>query len=280
MAKTALSGVRKSVLAGTWYPGSRDALRIAVDRFLEHVPARPVPGRLIGLGVPHAGHVYSGQVAAYAFKQLQGYEGYTIVLIGPSHFAWVGRVATTCQALYATPLGEIPVDQEFVTALEAELDLTWLQWDREHSLEIQLPFLQRVLNEFAIVPLLVSDQSWVAASGLGDVLARVIRNSQRKVILVASSDLSHYHSQDEAEHLDGVLLKYVEAYDPEGLAMALAKEECQACGSGAILAVMEAARVMGATAARVLCYATSGDVSGERDMVVGYAAMAFYQPVS
>jgi len=280
MAIHAFSGVRESVLAGTWYPASGIVLQNQVDHFLANVPAQTIPGRLVGLLVPHAGHIYSGQVAAYAYKQLLSREVELVVLIGPSHFIWVGPVATTRQAYYETPLGKVPVDQEFVSALDAEYRLNWLQWEREHALEIQLPFLQRTLKNFALVPLLMGDQSLATARALGEILAQVVRSSGRQVILVASSDLSHYHPQAEAERMDRTLLHYVEASDIQSLAEACAEEKCQACGIGALLTVMVTAQGLGATAARILNYATSGDVSGDREAVVGYGAAAFYQPMT
>jgi AmmeMemoRadiSam system protein B len=178
---------------------------------------------------------------------------------------------------YQTPLGQIMIDQEAIEALNTELDqalgfeLTPIRNDQEHSLEIELPFLQRALeNEFHLLPVMVRDQSSRVGQALGESIAKVLRD--KNALLVASSDLSHFYSQAEANKLDGEMLRQVEAFDPLGVLRTEEQGKGFACGRIAIAAVIWAAREWGANTVQILNYATSGDVTGDHQEVVGYAA--------
>jgi AmmeMemoRadiSam system protein B len=242
----------------------------------------PAPGcAVVGLLAPHAGHLYSGAVAAHAFRAVQGLAVDLVVLAGPSHFHADGPLLTSGHSHYVTPLGAVPVDRAATEALGAALALTGremvpLRRDREHALEIELPFLQRTLAPgFAILPLMLRDQSPAQAQALGAAVAQVVRG--RRALLVASSDLSHFYPQATADHMDAVMLDAVAAFDPAGVLAANADGRGQACGVGALAAMLWAAQALGATAVRVVAHATSGAVSGDYAEVVGYGAAVMWK---
>jgi len=267
--------IRRSVIAGSWYPGSADELRRTIDSFLGNVPEGKVAGELIGLIAPHAGYIYSGQVAAYAYKQLEDMSFNKVVIISPVHQFYPGRYTVTTKRYYQTPLGLVEVDAQTVEAIGQEVSLSRVDQDSEHSLEIQLPFLQRVLRDFKLVPIMLGDQGLSACQALSEALAKAIEGEN--ALLLASTDLSHYHDYDTAVRLDRVVLKHIEAFDPEGLARDLAAGRCEACGGGPVIAAMLTAKALGADKAEVLKYANSGDVTGDRWHVVGYMAGALYR---
>jgi AmmeMemoRadiSam system protein B len=264
--------VRHSVIAGSWYPGDPRSLRAEISGFLDDVPSQPLQGELVGLVAPHAGYMYSGQVAAYAYVQLRGLGISRVALVSPVHRVYPGRFAVTDKAYYETPLGLVPVDVELVQGIERHVQLNRVSQDMEHSLEIQLPFLQHVLGDFTLAPIMMGDQDWDSAGQLGQALAETI--AKDRALLVASTDLSHFHSYEVAVQLDHKVLDHVTAYDPEGLARTLAARKGEACGGGPVVAVMVAAQKLGANRAVLLKYMNSGDVTGDRSSVVGYAAAA------
>jgi AmmeMemoRadiSam system protein B len=269
-------GVRLSAVAGTWYPGDASSLRAEVDRYLADVPESPIPGRLVALVSPHAGLRYSGAVAAHAYARLRGRRDLTVVLVGPSHRLAFHGVSAWVRGSFATPLGEIPIDEEAAEAVvragEVVRDDPGPHRD-EHSLEMQLPFLQHVVPGLRLVPLLMGSQSRDEVDALAQALAKGLAG--REALLVASSDLSHYHPAREASALDAKVVGDVERFDPERLMDRLESFHGHACGGGPMVAVLKAARARGADRATVLRYADSGD-AGEHDKsrVVGYLAAA------
>jgi AmmeMemoRadiSam system protein B len=264
--------IRRSVIAGSWYPGDPKQLRSMLDGFLNQVPPQPLEGRLVGLISPHAGYIYSGQVAAYAYSQLRGQSFPKVVVVSPVHRVYTGEFATTDKAYYETPLGLVPVDTESVAAVESHVRLNHVSQDMEHSLEIQLPFLQHVLGNFALTPIMMGIQEWDSAARLGHALARVFE--EQPALLVASTDLSHFHSYEVAVRLDQLVLDRITAYDPEGLSRTLETHRAEACGGGPVMAIMLAAKGLGANRVVLLKYMNSGDVTGDHSGVVGYAAAA------
>lgn len=267
--------VRPSPIAGRWYPGSASQLVDSVDAYLSSPDLPSIDGAIIGLMVPHAGHHYSGPVAGRAFALVRDLDVDVVALIGPSHYPYPSPIVTSGHSAYVTPLGEVPIDRDLCEALAKRLPIAPVRHDQEHSLEIELPFLQRVLKNFRLVPLALIDQSWHMAQRLGAELARLLAG--HKVLLVASSDLSHFYPQSIANTLDHALLEAVAANDPQAV---IALDEARtgfACGRGAIAAVMVAAQKLGANSSQIVGYATSGDVSGDYQRVVGYGAAVFYQ---
>jgi AmmeMemoRadiSam system protein B len=237
----------------------------------------------MGVIAPHAGHRYSGQVAAYAFNCLRGLHPDLVAVVSPMHHPYRAALLTTGHEAYRTPLGEVPVDRAAVEALgkrvskRLNLELTSIRNDPEHALEIELPFLQCVLGSFRLLPVMVMDQEAETARGLGSALAEVLKD--RQALLVASSDLSHYFPQATAEVFDEEMLRRVEAFDPERVMSAEEEGVGFACGRAAIAAVLWAARELGADRVRVLKHATSGEVTGDYEAVVGYgAAVIWHSP--
>lgn len=266
---------RPSPIAGTWYPGTPEALSRSVDAQLHRAGAQRPEGDVVALVVPHAGHRYSGDVAAQAFRLVDGAAVETVVIVSPMHHAYPGRILTTSHPAYETPLGLVEVDAELVSAIDGKLPdglhLESVGNDPEHSLEIELPFLQRTLQPpFRLVPLMLRDQSSETAEALGRALAEALRG--RSILLVASSDLSHFYPDPVARTLDAFLLARIEAFDPLGVIEADHHGQGYACGRGAIAAVLWAARNLGATHVALLGYANSGDVTGDTSSVVGYGA--------
>jgi AmmeMemoRadiSam system protein B len=272
MATGTSRGVRRSVIAGSWYPGDPGQLRATLEGFVDNVPSQPLEGELVGLVAPHAGYVYSGQVAAYAYAQLRGTAFSRVIVVAPVHRAYPGRFGVTDKAYYETPLGLVPVDAELVQAIERNAKLNRVPQDMEHSLEIQLPFLQYVLGDFTLAPIMMGDQDWDSAAELGQALAEAV--DEDTALLVASTDLSHFHPYKVAVQLDQMVLDRITAYDPEGLARTLSTRKAEACGGGPVAAVMVAAEKLGADRAVLLKYMNSGDVTGDRSSVVGYASAA------
>jgi len=270
--------IRKSVIAGTWYPGSASSLADTIDGFMAAVDVPPVNGELKGLVSPHAGYSYSGGVAAYAYRQLQARTYPTVVIVSPVHQHYGGRYLTTGKRYYETPFGLVEVDEDLLGQLDSELGVSLLDQDGEHSLEIQLPFLQHTLGEFTLVPVMMGDQSPTACDQLSSALVEVLAG--KEALLVASSDLAHLHDYQQVLEHDLIVQKFVNNFDPQGLLQSLAKNEAQACGGGPIATVMLAARERGADTAEVLKYMNSGDVTGIRtpgQYTVGYLAGAMYK---
>jgi AmmeMemoRadiSam system protein B len=261
-------------VAGSWYPGTASALGRAVDGLLERADDE-AGGEVTALVAPHAGLVYSGPVAAHAYRLLRGRSFDAAVLVGPSHFVAFEGVALPEADGFDTPFGVIPIDGAAAARLEASrvVRRSDAAHAREHSLEMQLPFLARVQPGLPIVPLVMGRQTDRTARDLADAIAAALDG--RRALLVASSDLSHYHPAQEAAALDAVVIDRVEAFDPDGLQAVLERRPDHACGGGPIVAVMRAARALGAANARVLRYADSGDVSGDKSAVVGYLAAGF-----
>ncbi len=276
--------VRRAAVAGSWYPGDAATLTREVDRYLAAVPARLVPGTVHALVAPHAGLIYSGPVAAWAYRAVEGRPYDVAVLVGPSHHFGFQGVAVHPSGAFATPLGPAAIAEDVASAILAGDPIVHESsavHAREHSLEMQLPFLKRVLPDVPIVPLLMGEQSATTVNTLASVLGAVLEG--RRALLVASSDLSHYLDARRAGVMDAVVLEAVGAFDADALLAALEREPHHACGGGPIACVMRAARVLGARHGQVLKYGDSGDVSGDKDAVVGYMAAAFGdlpQPVS
>jgi AmmeMemoRadiSam system protein B len=269
--------VRPSPIAGQWYPGDARTLGAEVDHHVAAAGAVKADGAIVALVAPHAGHRYSGAVAGHAFAAARGLQPEVVAVVGPMHYPLDGAVLISGHGAYQTPLGPVPIAREACRVLddavrrELPAGLTPVRGDPEHSIEIELPFLQRVLpEEWRLLPVMVRDQRREVARALGLALAHALRDSA--ALLVASTDLSHYHHQTVANRLDRELLRRVEAFDPDAMLRAEQEGVGEACGIGALAAVLWAARELGGDRVRVLEYRTSGDVTGDLDRVVGYAA--------
>ena len=273
-----MGNVRKAAVAGTWYPGTAPALAAEVDRYLAQADrtGTDVQGDLAAIIAPHAALMYSGPVAAHAYRLLRGRAFDVAVLVGPSHFVGFEGVSIYPSGGFGTPFGVARIDADCARAIAGATAVVvehQLAHAREHSLEMQLPFLAHLAPGLPIVPLVMGHQTKAIAFALGDALAAALRG--RKALLVASTDLSHYHDAKTASALDAVVIDCVSRFDADLLQRALDARPDHACGGGPTVAVMRAAQLAGARDAVVLNYADSGDVSGDKSAVVGYLAAAF-----
>lgn len=271
--------LRPSPIAGTWYEGRPEALKRTIDNYLDRAKLPELPGEVIAVIAPHAGLRYSGAVAGCAFAALRGRAPDLVAVIAPMHHPYMQPLITTSHAAYATPLGSIPVDRSAIEELDALLKadigigLSSVPRDPEHSLEIELPFLQRAISsEFKLLPVMVRAQEPRVSEAVGKALASVLRD--RHYALVASTDLSHFYDQETAKILDSEMLRQIEAFSPEGVFNAERTGKGFACGHAAVAAVLWAAKELGGDMVKLLGYATSGDVSGDYSGVVGYGAAA------
>lgn len=274
--------VRKPAVAGQFYPGDPVTLTKQLSDFFKNAKKEPVPGEIIALISPHAGYMYSGQVAAHSFKLLEGLSFETVVVISPCHVAYFPGASVYDGGFYQTPLGQIPVDTALAGAIADANEKVSLSsaghgsagGRGEHALEVELPFLQLVLGEFKLVPIVMGEQDWATCLALGQALSGALEG--KNSLIVASTDLSHFHPYDEAVRLDDIVMDHVNSFDPAGLHSDLASKVCEACGGGVVVATMLAAKGLGADKAKVLHYANSGDVTGDRSEVVGYMAAVMY----
>jgi AmmeMemoRadiSam system protein B/AmmeMemoRadiSam system protein A len=270
--------VRQPAVAGQFYTRNPEALRAEVEGYLAKAGKPEIDGAVIALVSPHAGYMYSGQVAAFGFSLVRDLDYETVVVISPSHVEYFGYSSVFAGRAYATPLGEIPIDRELAEQIAGMNDLVKVDLAGhevrgsrgEHSLEVQLPFLQVALGDFKLVPIVMGDQRSQNIQALGEALGKAL--SGRRALIVASTDLSHFHNGQTAESLDRVFLDALEAFDHEDLYAALEGNKTEACGGGPTAAAMIAARMLGAKHCRVLKYADSGDISGDKSSVVGYVS--------
>jgi AmmeMemoRadiSam system protein B len=277
MNMSVLSDLRPSPIAGLWYDGRPKQLAEEVDRYIAQAELPVISGEIVAVVAPHAGHRYSGPVAGYAFAAVRGQTPDIVAVVSPMHHAYVEPLLTSAHAAYETPLGTVPIDKQVLSELDEILknELGWgitpVSRDPEHSLEIELPFLQRALkHKFTLLPVMVRTHDEEVVQTLGRALAKVLRG--KKVLLVASTDLSHFYTQEQALVFDTEMLHRIETGVPEKIFEAERYGKGFACGHAALAAVMWAAQGLGANHIKVLNYATSGDVTGDYSSVVGYGA--------
>jgi len=263
-------------------------VRAQVEGVLQKAAAPALSGEILGLVVPHAGLVYSGLTAAHAFKTLIGSAFTRVVILSPSHQYYREPLLTSGHEAYGTPLGQVPVDHDALNALRMLLnatggpEITPVRRDREHSLEIELPFLQVVLPQgFKLVPLMLVNQSLDLVRALSDALAGYLLtlHPEEKTLLVASSDLSHFYPENQANLLDKRVLAALEAMDISELFMLNTSGRGQACGMTPILTVLRACRSLGADKLVIADYRTSADVTHAADSVVGYGSAVITKTV-
>ena len=275
--------VRRAAVAGTWYPATPARLTAEITTYVDQAArtapdAVPDDADLLGLVAPHAGLMYSGPVAAHVYRLLERRSYDTIVLVGPSHYVPFEGASMWSRGAFETPLGNLGIDEDTAAAIAAACHAIHelpAAHGREHSLEMQLPFLATFAPNTPIVPIVIGHQTRATSYAVGDALAAALRG--RQVLLIASSDLSHFYDAHTAATLDRQVIEQVEALDPDGLMHLLERRPDHACGGGPIVSVMRAARALGGTTSRVLRYADSGDVSGDKSSVVGYMAAAVWR---
>ena len=280
--------VRSPAVAGSFYPDSPQVLSAQVEKFIDDAELKETDGRPIGLIAPHAGYVYSGHVAGYAYKQLMGRSFDTVVLLGLSHRYRINGAAIYARGAFRTPLGDIQIDEDLaaeIMRLNSDiLDLPPAHAN-EHSLEVQLPFLQHLLSDFRIVPILLQDDSPENVVPLAQAIAAAM--GDRSPLLIGSTDLCHYPTYEAARQSDQIVIEAIEHFDPDYLHQQMVEYmqihptqnfHCMMCSTGAIYATMRAAKALGGNRIEVLKAANSGDVPiGGRDQVVGYMAAGIYR---
>jgi hypothetical protein len=280
-----LRKVRQAAVAGSFYPADPKVLSAMIDDLLAHVSGLPVTDPILAVVAPHAGYQYSGPVAAYTYAALKGRKYARIVVIAPSHYEAFDYTSVYEGDAYATPLGNVPVDKAFALQL-AKMSSTMrlssqghdpISAGGEHAIEVQLPWLQKVLGDFEVVPIVMGNQSYENSRALGVALAKLIKADGKRgdTLVLASSDLSHYHTYDEAVKIDHKTLSALEAWDYFSMSRNFESRIWEACGGAPIVAAMIYAERMGANQARVLKYANSGDITGDHSRVVGYSADVF-----
>jgi len=264
-----------ALMAGSWYPDDPSELRNMIEEFLQHSQCDYQGAKPHAMLAPHAGYIYSGQVAACGYKALRDARYDTIVVIAPSHRETFPGVSLFDGEAYNTPLGRLPVGRELLRAIAAHGDGVKLRLSQkghrdEHSLELQLPFLQVVQDDFQLVPIVMGDQNYTTAERLAEVL--FTECSTRQCLVVASTDLSHFHSQQTAERLDGRFIELFTANQPQQLAEELLKGSVEACGGGPVLTAMLYNELCGGSSCTAITYNTSMRMTHDADNVVGYFA--------
>lgn len=275
------ANVRRPQVAGRYYPESSPILLNEVDRLIGNAKRVPLLGRMVAMIVPHAGYEFSGQVAAHAYKQLIGQRFDTIIIIGPSHHRRFRGVSVWESGVYQTPLGDVPIDSELAKAIILQDEKIFFDPDahlKEHSLEVQLPFLQRSLKGFKIVPILMGEQSIQFCEILSDAIIKAIKGvgKKKRLLIIASTDLSRYYHYDKAKGIDNHTISIIKEMEPKRLLKELEKGRAEMCGGGPAAVAIMVAKELGADRIRLLKYMNSGDVTGERFRVVGYASFALY----
>jgi len=264
-------------VAGAFYPSDAVKLRSDIETYIENVKNDEKLDNLTAIIAPHAGYVYSGQVAAYSYAQLKdsGYE--LAVVLAPSHRARFDGASVIPEGIYETPLGDVQVDDEVGNRLVKMPGFGFIKevHQYEHSLEVQVPFLQVVSEDIKIVPIIIGCTDLDTCRSIGETLAEILENEKRKWVVVISTDLSHYHSYDEAQSIDSAFIDALTTFDEKSLYSILQSDKAQACGEGPVLSGMIASHQLGASEVKVLKYANSGDSAGPRDQVVGYLSAAF-----
>lgn len=263
--------IRHPAVAGQFYPGKRDSLLREVQQY---VTALPEKVRAIGGVVPHAGYIYSGHVAGAFYARIALPR--RVVILCPNHTGMGQPLAVVSQGAWRTPLGDAAIDQSLAGALLDGCSL--LREDpiahaAEHALEVQLPFLQALCEEFTFVPIAIGTSNYEALTALGDAIAGVASQAGEAVLVLASSDMNHYESDALTRIKDRKAIDQILALDSQGLYETVRREHISMCGYAPTVVMLTAAKALGATSAELVKYATSGDISGDREMVVGYAAI-------
>jgi len=268
---------RKPAVAGAFYPVQKKALEDQLDYLFSKVDVS-ASRNAVAFVCPHAGYAYSGKTAAYSYSRLREIgKGATFIIIGPNHQGIGPEVSVYPEGAWETPLGSARIDSDLAQMIfDSEMVKDGSAHLYEHSIEVQVPFLQRLFGpDVSFVPVCMLNQSAAVAREVGKRIAAAIRKSKKKVIIIASSDFSHYVPKSEAEKKDRMAIDAIEALDEARLYHTVAKNQITMCGYGPIAATMVAAKALGAKKGKLLSYTTSAETTGDEDAVVGYAAIEF-----
>lgn len=277
--------IRPSPIAGYWYSGNENILRTQINNFLENVSIPEMEGEVIGVISPHAGYRFSGQTAAYSFKAVKNKDIDLVVVLSPYHSYHSAHMLTSAHEYYQTPLGKIHVDRKLVETIldksktEKLLKFTQIANDEEHSLEIELPFLQCVIQkDFELLPLMIRSINPQQAEYIAELVFNQVKN--KKVLIVASTDLSHFYPQAIAEQLDQEMLTQIQSFSHEKVFQTEMEGKGYACGLGAVMISMVLSKKFGADRIRILHHTTSGKETGDYSSVVGYGAGVFIKSLT
>ena len=268
--------IRSPAVAGSFYPADRAKLEQQVDSFLAS-PSEISARRAVACLVPHAGYVYSGHVAGPVYARLDLPARF--ILLGPRHHPRGAQMAILSEGAWRTPLGDVELAGPLAEKLREACPLLRedaVAHEREHALEVQLPFLQRRAGDFRFVPIALGNVRYYDLEMLGRAIAKIVAAAAEPVLIVASSDMNHYESDAITRVKDTKALDLILALDPRGLADVVAREQISMCGVGPAVSAIVAARELGATKAELIRYATSGDINGDREEVVGYAGVEIH----
>jgi MEMO1 family protein len=277
---------RPPAVSGIFYPSNPFELQNSLEQsFLDmnFGPGRMPPSlerkKIYGIISPHAGYAYSGSVAANGYYQVSNMNYETVIITGPNHYGIGSGVATMRQSLWKTPLGDVEVNTDFADTISKNtvIDMDDFSHIRDHCLEVQLPFLQCIRKDdtFRIVPIIMNLQDIETSKDVGRTIAQAITSASTKALLIASSDFTHYEPNEEAHRKDLELIDTILSLDVSSFYAVLERLDISACGYGAIASIMVAVKELGASKAELLRYATSGDTTGDKSSVVGYASIVF-----
>jgi len=268
--------IRHQQVAGYFYPAEKDKLQKDITLMLQVAKPEKAFDKIFGIVAPHAGYVYSGKTAAFAYNLLKNKNYKTVIIISPSHAEYFPGISIYDGDAYETPLGIVEIDNDITDKLVENSKIIYRDIEghgREHALEVQIPFLQSVLTNFKIVPIVMGDQSKMFVNELAEKISKVV---DERTLIVSSSDMSHFYSAAEADRLDSLVEKRINEFDFENLLKDIDGRECEACGSGPIIAMMKVASLKNINKSFVLKRSNSGDVTGDKTEVVGYLSAVVY----
>ncbi len=274
--------IRTPAVAGMFYPNEKNELDVTIDECFLHKygpgkePPSDVKDKVYGVICPHAGYMYSGPVAANSYYLISSFLPELVIILGPNHWGIGCNVATMKEGMWQTPLGQTEVDSEAAKELVKICDIVELDFfshTKDHSLEVQVPMLQKIYSKFKILPIILIDQSYDMAMQLGQAIAKIAKS--KKTMIVGSSDFTHYEQNDFAHKQDEALIEPILKLDIKKFYAVLEQKRVSACGYGAMATTMAACKELGATKGKLLRYATSGDIAGDKSSVVGYASICF-----
>ncbi|MEW6002625.1 MAG: AmmeMemoRadiSam system protein B [Nitrospirota bacterium] len=269
--------IKEPSVAGTFYPADKDSLKETVEGFLSRAESSQREGKLIALISPHAGYSFSGQVSAYGYRQIRGKDIRTVILLGPSHHARFNGASVYSKGTFRTPFGSVKINERLAEDLldeRADVKFYPQAFEKEHSIEVQIPFLQTVLRDFTIVPILIGSPT---SESFEHLILKLTEIFDEKTLLIASTDLSHYHDYQAATEMDKKIISAMERLSLADVGRLLRTGEAEMCGGFPAVIAMEVARRSGANMGILFKYANSGDITNDRNRVVGYASMGLYR---
>ena len=266
--------IRRPAVAGTFYPADKTELQNQVNILLDITKPEEDIHNILGIIAPHAGYIYSGRTAAFAFNTITNKIYETVIIISPSHREYFPGISIYDGDAYETPLGIVEINKDIRQKLITQNIFEGIEGHgNEHAIEVEIPFLQTVLKDFTIVPIVIGNQSRSNIEELSQKLSEVIDD---RTLIVASSDLSHFYTRKEAEELDTKIKRRIEDFDFDGLQNDLEARNCEACGGGCIVSLMKTASLRNTNKSKVLSYSDSGYITGDTMEVVGYLSAVIY----